>query len=185
MRKTVGGFRDKVVSLFKSNMLRITANKLSKLKIQKQFEEGNLIKSIRNFFKQGKEKEAIEEIVIRDIRTLFEQKDDYCKPISVGNFWTNNYIECESNDGKNKNTSVKEYVNKIKPYLKDIVIDLQKFGTSNIQLTIVINFISSKDTNKEQVMHSKSDNIEVMTYDNANEFIRETFDWFFQDTKLI
>ena len=49
----------------------------------------------------------------------------------------------------------------------------------------MINFISSKDTNKEQVMHSKSDNIEVMTYDNANEFIRETFDWFFQDTKLI
>ena len=27
------------------------------------------------------------------------------------------------------------------------------------QLTIAINFISSKDTDKERVMHSKSDNI--------------------------
>ena len=32
----------------------------------------------------------------------------------------------------------------------------------NIQLTIAINFISSKSTDEERVMHSKSDNIEIM-----------------------
>ena len=40
-----------------------------------------------------------------------------------------------------------------------------------VQLTIPINFISSKDNNEEQVMHLKSDNIEVMTYDKATEVI--------------
>ena len=30
--------------------------------------------------------------VIRDIKTLFEQQEDYYKPVRVGNFWNNNYI---------------------------------------------------------------------------------------------
>ena len=33
----------------------------------------------------------------------------------------------------------------------------------------------SKDNDEEQVMHSKSDNIEVMTYDDANEVIKDIF----------
>ena len=46
--------------------------------------------------------------------------------------------------------------------------NFQKSGTCKILLAIAINFISSKDIDEEQVMHSKSDNIEVMTYHNAN-----------------
>ena len=36
-----------------------------------------------------------------------------------------------------------------------------------IQLTIAINFISSKDNDEERVMHSNSDNIEIMNNDRA------------------
>ena len=36
------------------------------------------------------------------IRTLLEQKDDYYKPIRVGNFWNNSYTEFESNGDRNK-----------------------------------------------------------------------------------
>ena len=59
--------------------------KLSKPKIQKQSED-NIIRSIRNRFKLRKENEIIKYRVIRDIRTLFEQEEDYYKPIRVGNF---------------------------------------------------------------------------------------------------
>ena len=45
-----------------------------------------------------------------------------------------------------------------------------------IQLTIAINFISSKDVDEECVMHSKSDNIEFMPYDNANKVLGELFE---------
>ena len=48
--------------------------------------------------------------------------------------------------------------------------------TSKVQLTIVVNVISSKDSDEEQVMHSKSDNIEVTAYDNANKVIKEIFE---------
>ena len=58
----------------------------------------------------------------------------------------------------------------------DTIIDLQKYGTWKIQLTITIDFVSSKDIDEEQVMHSNSDNIEVTTYDKSNEVIEETFE---------
>ena len=37
--------------------------------------------------------------------------------------------------------------------------DLKKSNTLKIQLTIAINFMSSKDNDEDRVMHSKSDNI--------------------------
>ena len=47
----------------------------------------------------------------------------------MGNFWNNNYIEYENNGDRNKNLSVKEYINEVKLYLRDIIIDLQKSDT--------------------------------------------------------
>ena len=54
---------------------------------------------------------------IRDIKALFEE--DYYKPIKVGNFWNNKYIEYESKGNKNKELLTTKYLNEIKPYLKD------------------------------------------------------------------
>ena len=63
-------------------------------------------------------------------------------------------LEFESKGDRNKNMSIEEHPNKRKPYLKDIMIDLQKPDTWKIQLKIAISFISSKDTNKKRTMHS-------------------------------
>ena len=38
---------------------------------------------------------------------------------------------------------------------------------------MAIDFISSKDTDEERVIHSKSDNIEVTNYDGIDEVIEE------------
>ena len=57
-----------------------------------------------------------------------------------------------------KNLPVKKYLNEIKPYLRDVLINLQISGTWKVQLTIGINLISSNDVGKESVMHLKSDN---------------------------
>ena len=47
-----------------------------------------------------KEYEAIKDKTIREIKTLFEQEDDYYKSIRVSNFWNNSYIEYETNGDK-------------------------------------------------------------------------------------
>ena len=67
--------------------------------------------------------------MIRDIRTVFEEEEYYYKSKRVGGFWNNNYIEYERNGDKNSNLSLDEYLNKIKPYLRNIIIDLQNSDT--------------------------------------------------------
>ena len=68
--------------------------------------------------------------------TLFEQEEDYYDPKRVNNFWNNNYIEYENNGDKNTNLSLDKYLNKIKTYLRNIIINLQYFDTWKIPLTI-------------------------------------------------
>ena len=100
--------------------------------------------------------------IITYIRTLFEQEEkeeDYYEPKRVANFWNTNYVAYESNVDKNINLSLDEYLNKIETYLRNIITNLQNSDTLKFQLTIAINFISSKGTELEHVMYSNSDNI--------------------------
>ena len=85
----------------------------------------------------------------------------------------NNYIGYESKGDRNKALSVKEYLNRIRTYWRDIINNLKKSDTWKIQLTIAVNF--SKDNDKECIMHSKIDNIEIMSNDRADEVIKELF----------
>ena len=64
--------------------------------------------------------------------------EDYYKPKTVSNLWSNNYIEYESNGDKNRILSLDEYLNKIKSYLTIIIIDLKNSDELKIQLTITI-----------------------------------------------
>ena len=59
----------------------------------------------------------------------------------MSNFWSNHYIEYESNENRNKALSVEKYLNKIRSYLKEIISNLKKSDTCSIQLTIANNFI--------------------------------------------
>ena len=69
---------------------------------------------------------------------------------------SNNYIEYESKGDRNKTLLVEKYLNKTRPYLKDIINNLKKPDTWNIQLVVENNFISSIDNDEEHVTHSKS-----------------------------
>ena len=60
--------------------------------------------------------------------------------------------------------------------MRNIVTDLQSFGTWKIQLTTATNFISSKDTQGERIMHSTSDNLKFTSYNDVNEIPNELFE---------
>ena len=83
---------------------------------------------------------------------FLNKKIIYYKPKTVSNFCNNNYIEYQSNGDKNRNLSLDKYLIKIKPYMRNIIINLQNSDTWKIQLTIAINFISSKEAEEEHVM---------------------------------
>ena len=71
--------------------------------------------------------------------------------------------------------SVEEYLNKIRPYLKDIN-NLKRSDTWKIQLAIVNNFILFIEYNEEHVMHSKIVNIKIMFNDKEDEVLKKLFD---------
>ena len=60
--------------------------------------------------------------------------------------------------------------------MSNIMTDLQNSDTWKFQLTIAINFISSKDTEEECVVHSKSNNIKFTSYNNAIKVVDELFE---------
>ena len=141
-------------------------------------EEENIIEDKINLFRLKKETKAINDRILENIKNLFKnekEEENYHKPERVNNFWSNNYIEYESNDDRNETLSVEEYLNRSRPYLKDIINNLKKSDTWKIQLTIANNVISSIDYGVEHVIHSKSDNIEIMIDDQADEVIKDLF----------
>ena len=141
---------------------------LNQLKKENEIED-NIIKDIRKFFKSKGKVNAIKDNVLRDIRTLFESDEDhYYKPIRTNNAFSNNYIEYESSNDKNKSFSVKEYLNMIRPYLSHVINGLKAQGEWKIELTMEINFMSSedskdskdsKDYNETRTVHRKSNNL--------------------------
>ena len=98
---------------------------------------------------------------------------------------------------KGKNLSIKKYLNMVRPYLSDIINDHKTQGKWRIhsgnkiiehktqsewkiQLTMAINFISSKDSNETRTMHTKSNNIKFMMGSETDEIIEELFKSFLQ-----
>ena len=62
-----------------------------------------------------------------------------------------------------------------------MIINLQNFDTWKIQLTIAINFISSKDSDEERIMHLNSNSIKFTSYSDTNYIIKKLI----QNTKRI
>ena len=115
--------------------------------------EDNIFKAVRYLFELKQESETIKYVITKDIKNVLkqEEREDYHKAVIVGGFHGNNYVEYESNDDRKKTFSIKEFLDKIKLYLKDIIW--------KSQWTTAVNMFLSKDTDKQ---HSKSDNIEIM-----------------------
>ena len=68
--------------------------------------------------------------------------------------------------------------------MKDIINDLKRSDTWKIQLTIAINFVSSKDNDGEHAMHSTSDDIDIMINYKADEVFENLLNNFLIDLKL-
>ena len=102
-------------------------------------------------------------------------EEDYYKPIRTDNAFTTNYIEYESNRNKDKMLLPEDYFDKIEPYLNDLIHNHKTQGEWKIQLTMAVNFISSKDSNETRTMHKNGDDIEIMIGNEADEIIEEFF----------
>ena len=86
------------------------------------------------------------------------------------------YKYYESNSYKEKILSVKQYLNKITPYLYDLINDHRIVRRVwKIQINMHVNFISSRDTGETRIYYAWSDNVSIMQGHDTDDIIREIF----------
>ena len=115
------------------NEIRIRFSKSNIKEIRKYFyekekgienEEHEELKKVKKDLKRLQEKENLEKdnqdyVGIKNIKNLFEE--DYYKPIKVKGAFNDNYTECKSRGDKDKNLSLEDSLDIIRPYLRDMI----------------------------------------------------------------
>ena len=123
---------------------------------------------------------------IKDIKDLFKLsiKKDYYKPILVKSGYNGNYVPYESKG--DKILTLIEYISLIEKYLRELINYYKSKGEWKLQLIAEINFISLKPGSDEtRIMHTRSDNIEIMIGDDNVDIIEELLRSFSQKINLI
>lgn len=87
------------------------------------------------------------------------------------NAFEGKYIEYKSEKGK-------EYIDKMRSNLGDMIDDLKNLVNGKKQLTMEPKFISSTDNYEKRMMYSKRDCSKVTTSNDANEIIQNLFNSF-------
>ena len=106
---------------------------------------------------------------------IFDPEKDHYKPIKTASAFNNNYIQYKTIGDKDKKLTIKKYLDKMRPYLGVIINDHKAQSEQKIQLTMTINFFSSKDSEETHIMHTNSDNIDIMMGNETDEIIEELF----------
>ena len=115
---------------------------------------------------------------IKDIKNLFDKvsEEDYYKPILVKISFNGNYKYYESKGDKEKRLSVRQYLNKITPHLYDFINDHRiARRVWKIQISMRVNFISSKDSGETCTIYLWSNNESIMRVRDTDGIIREFF----------
>ena len=113
---------------------------------------------------------------IKAIENLFKISidKDYYKPKLNKSGYNKNYAQYESKG--DKILSLKEYLNLIEKYLRELLEEYKQKGEWKVQLTIEANFISLKPGSDEtRMMYTRSDNIEMFGDDN-DDIIEQLFE---------
>ena len=124
---------------------------------------------------------------IGSIRTLFKEFDrDYYKPIRTDDGFAgrrNNYIEYKSKGDRYENLSPKEYLNMIRPYLRDLINEHKPIAELNnnnraewkIQLTMQNSCISTRRFKETRARYIKSEALEIFIGSDTNDVIDRLF----------
>ena len=88
------------------------------------------------------------------------------------------YMLYESKGGKDARLSIDEYFDIIRPYLKDMIDDYKAKGEWKTQISMRIFFVSFTEANETREMHTKSDNITIMSGIETEDVINELFNTF-------
>ena len=185
IKRIFNGLRDKLPKKYRKGMkkkLYEIENKVNLSEAEKEKNDEYLRKLVRNLNNKEEfnlyDRDDLDYYGIRDIESLFDKanEEDYYKPILFKGSFNCNYKYYESRGDGDKNISVKQYLKKIRPRLYDLVTD-RKIARKvwKIQISIRVNFISSKDTGETHNIYVWSDNKIFIWCSHTDNSIRGLF----------
>ena len=137
----------------------------------------NISKYLKKLNNNLKKLYKYQDNVMYGLDYLFNE-EDYYEPKEVKSAFDGTHIVYESIGDKDAKLALYEYFDKIIPYLKDMIKNYNSKGEWKMQITMRIIFISFIDKNEIQVMHTKSDNIEIMIGTDTSGIMNEIIDSF-------
>ena len=96
-------------------------------------------------------------------KSIYGLKDNF-KPYKLTSSFNSNYLAYRSDGDEDKNLSIKEYLDEIRPYLSDIINEHKNKDEWKIQINMSISFISLKDSY-----------VNIMTGVDTNDTVEERF----------
>ena len=120
---------------------------------------------------------------IKYLEHLFEEiNDDYYKPILVNSSFNGGYKEYESRGDKGATLSIEQYLNKIMPYLKELINNHRAINNGSnewkIQLNMCIKFVSLMDTKDTRTFFVWSENNEIRLGNETDDIVKNLIDSF-------
>ena len=142
----------------------------------------NIEKYFKNVKKNLEKLQKYQYNITYDLDYLFNEinEEGYYEPIKIKNAFDGSYIQYESRGDGDANLSLGEYLNIIRPYLREMMDNHKARGKWKIHLTMKINFVSVLDSTQFHEMHTKSNNIEIMIGNETNVIITELFNSLFK-----
>ena len=140
----------------------------------------NIDRYLKNFKKYLEKLQKYQYNITYGLDYLFNELDegDYYEPREVKSAFDGIDMLYESSGDKDSKLAIYEYFDIIRPYLRDMIDNHKARGEWKIQLTMRIIFVSFIDANETRVMHTKSDNIEIMSGIETSDAINELFNSF-------
>ena len=137
---------------------------------------------LKNFKKDLEKLRKYQHNITYDLDHFFNElnEEDYYEPTEIKSSFVGDYMLYESRGDEDTKLSIDEYFDIIRPYLIHMIDNHKTRGEWKIQLIMRIIFVSFIDANETRVMHTKSDNIEIMSGIETSDVINELFTSFFR-----
>ena len=162
----------------RSNLSRKEINEIRKKLYEKEAVYNILKEKEQEGSLTNKEKKVlknIERYLKYGLDYLFNElnEEDYYEPREVKSAFDCSYVLYKSRGDKDKKLVIYEYFDIIRLYLKDVIDNHKARGKWKIQLIMRIIFISFIVSNETRVMHTKRDNIKIMSGIETSDAINE------------
>ena len=148
-------------------------SRFKKINNYENMSEDELLNAFKDLkpFKDGKDirkENQNDDEIMRDLRFLYEQEENYYERRKTKSAFGGNYLEYESNGDTSEVLSTEDYLNKIRPYLSDIIDKHEDEWKIQLAAEITFSGVGEKNSKDFYPIYMHSENLKVYIGSETN-----------------